>query len=109
MIGTSAERIRDTTGAMIAAMPRQAPRIDPRLAAAVPHLDNGLQPIAETVRAVGLLADAIGATRPSYEQVRLLVHAARDRKEARAAALELILDVQFRRRPPHALLDLLGS
>src|SRR5262249_51200116 len=86
--------------------PRQAPRLDRRLAAAVPHLDDARQPIAETNRRVGELADAIGLPRPSYEQVRLLVRAARERKTRNRQALMLILDVQFRRRSPEALYEL---
>jgi hypothetical protein len=87
--------------------PAQAPRLDRRLAAAVAHLDDERQPIAETNRRVGALAEAIGLPRPSYQQVRLLVHEARPRKSARREALALILDVQFRRRPPEALFELL--
>jgi hypothetical protein len=85
----------------------QAPRIDPRLVAAIPHLDDPAGPIAETCRRVGALAEAIGVPRPSYQQLRLLVHQMRGRQAARRAALDLILDVQFRRRPPDALLELL--
>jgi len=51
-------------------MPAQAPRIDPRLVAALPHLDDERQPIAETNRRVGTLALAIGVPRPSYQQIR---------------------------------------
>jgi len=87
--------------------PSQAPRLDRRLAAAVPHLDDGKQPIAETNRRVGELARALGLCRPSYQQVRLLVHAARERKTRNREALQVILDVQFRRRPPEALYELL--
>ena len=87
--------------------PSQAPRLDRRLAAAVPHLDDAGQSIAETNRRLGELADAIGLPRPSYEQVRLLVRAARERKTRNREALMLILDVQFRRRPPEAVYDLL--
>jgi hypothetical protein len=87
----------------------QAPRLDARLVAAIPHLDDERRPIAETNRRVGSLAVAMGLPRPSYQQVRLLVHVSRERKAARREALAIILDVQFRRRPPEALYDLLTS
>ena len=89
-------------------MPAQAPRLDRRLVAAVGHLDDERGSIAATNRRIGALAEQLGLPRPSYQQVRLLVHATRRRKLARRAALDLILDVQFRRRPPEALLELLA-
>ncbi len=85
----------------------QAPRLDRRLIAAIPHLDDERQSIAETNRRVGELAEALGLPRPSYEQVRLFVRRARRRKRANREALQLILDVQFHRRPPEALFELL--
>jgi hypothetical protein len=88
-------------------MTAQAPRLDRRLVAAVAHLDNEWAPIAETNRRVGSLAAAIGLPRPSYQQIRLLVHDAREKKAARREALALILDVQFGTRPPEALFELL--
>jgi hypothetical protein len=89
----------------------QAPRVNPLLVAALEHLDDRHVPIAETNRRLGQLAGSIDVPRPSYQQVRVLVHAVRERQEARRAArraaVDLILDVQFRRRPPDALLELL--
>ncbi len=58
---------------------------------------------------MGELAWVIGVPKPSYQQVRLLVHDARRRKAARREALALILEVQFNRRSPEALYQLLGS
>ena len=84
-----------------------APYIDPRLVAALGALDDAKQPIAETNRRVGQLAEAIGVPSPSYQQIRLFVHAERARRRARRAAIDLVLDVQFRSRPPEALLELL--
>ena len=86
---------------------RSAPRIDPRLVAALEALDDAKEPIAETNRRVGSLAETIGVPRPSYQQIRLRVHADRARRRARRARIDLVLDVQFRRRPPEALLELL--
>ena len=88
-------------------MAAQAPRLDPRIVAAIAHLDDERNSIAETNRRVGSLATVLGLPRPSYQQVRLLVHNARETKVARREALLLILDVQFRRRPPEALFELL--
>ncbi len=92
-------------------MTMQAPRLDRRLVAALAHLDDPKVAIAETHRHLGDLAAVLGVPRPSYQQVRVLVHAIRTqharRRAARKAALDLILDVQFRRRPPTALLELL--
>lgn len=69
-------------------------------------LDDSRQPIAETCRRVGAAATALGVPRPSYEQLRLLVHEERARRERRRAKLELLLDVELRRRSPEALLEL---
>ena len=88
-------------------MPASAPRIDPRLVAAVARLDDPRQPIAETNRRIGRLAESLGIPRPSYQQVRLLVHAERDRQRRRRAVLELLLEVDVRARPPEALLELI--
>jgi hypothetical protein len=65
--------------------------------------------IAAVVRATGTFCEKSGLTRPSYEQIRLLVHEARDRRERRRAALDLVLDVDLRRRPPSDLLYLLDD
>jgi hypothetical protein len=65
--------------------------------------------VADVARATGTYCTAIGVTRPSYEQVRLLFHAARDRRERRRAALDLLVDVDLRARPPSDLLYLLDD
>jgi hypothetical protein len=69
------------------------------------RLDNPKRPIAETVRRLGAVAEALELSRPSYEQVRIHVHALRRRK-LNPGAGEILLDVAFRSRPPDALLDL---
>lgn len=69
-------------------MPACAPRTAWPIVAAIPRLDDPRLPIAETWRRVGLLADRLGITRPSYEQVRRLVRRSRRiRALPRAAAL----------------------
>ncbi len=86
-------------------MPASAPRIDSRLRAGLARLDDSRVPIAETHRRVGELASRLGLTRPSYQQIRLLVHEHRRRGPAPGAG-EILLDVATRVRPPEALLDL---
>jgi hypothetical protein len=54
-----------------------APRISPRLVAELERLDNGKRSIADITRAVGAHAERLGLMRPSYEQVRTLVHVKR--------------------------------
>jgi hypothetical protein len=82
-----------------------APRIDPRLVAAVERLDDEALSLAEVCRRVGRVADALELTRPSYEQLRVLIRLHRGRAlppDARA----ILLDVALRARPPEALLEL---
>lgn len=83
-------------------MASSAPRIDVRLVAAAERLDDLLTPIAETNRKVGRVADELGLTRPSYEQVRTIVHDAR-RRGRRPTTGDVLLDIAFRVRPPTAL------
>jgi hypothetical protein len=81
-----------------------APRLDSRLVAAIERLDDPTAPIAETNRRVGEIAEAIGFARPSYEQVRTIVHEAR-RRGRRPGPGEILLDVALRSRPPIAFGD----
>jgi hypothetical protein len=83
-----------------------APRIGPLLLAAVARLDDESVPIAEVHRRVASLASHLELPRPSYQQVRLLVHEHR-RRGLRPTAGEILLDVASRARPPEALLELL--
>jgi hypothetical protein len=85
-----------------------APRIDSRLVAAIAHLDDRRNPIAETNRRIGALAGDLGLLRPSYEQIRLLVHEHR-RGLLRPTAGAILLDIAFRVRPPEALLEYLDG
>jgi hypothetical protein len=88
-------------------MPKQAPRLDPRLVAALRRLDDVTEPIAETCRRVGLTAERLGVVRPSYEQVRVLVHAERRRAVERRARQELVQGVLLGTRSPRSLSELL--
>jgi hypothetical protein len=83
-----------------------APRIGPTLLAAVERLDDDSVPIAEVYRRVAALASHLGFSRPSYEQIRILVHEHRRRGLAPTAG-QILLDVALKTRPPHALLELL--
>ncbi len=85
-----------------------APRIDSRLVAAVPLLDAGSHPIAETNRRIGVLAGDLGLPKPSYEQIRTLVKQHR-RGRLRPTAGRVLLDIALRVRPPTALLDYLAD
>jgi hypothetical protein len=66
-------------------MTASAPRYDPRLLEAIAALDEPGMPIAETVRRVGLVAERLDLTRPSYVHVRRYVVEHR-RREAAARA-----------------------
>lgn len=85
-----------------------APRLDSRLVAAIERLDGPTVPIAETNRRVGEIAEAIGFARPSYEQVRTIVHKAR-RRGRRPGPGEILLDIALRARPPIAFGDFLAG
>jgi hypothetical protein len=85
-----------------------APRIDSRLVAAVAWLDDQREPMAETNRRIGFLARDLGLTKPSYQQIRLLVKEhRRGRREPTAG--QVLLDIAFRARPPEALIDYLAG
>jgi hypothetical protein len=85
-------------------VPAFAPRIDRRLIAAIARLDRRDTPIAETNRRVGELAAKLGVTKPSYEQVRAIVHAARN--EVRAyGVLDAAYDVSFRTADPKVVAE----
>jgi len=87
-------------------MASQAPRISPTLLAAIERMDDDSVPIAEVYRRIAALASHFGVVRPSYEQIRILVHEHRRRGLAPSAG-QILLDVAVRSRPPEALLELL--
>jgi hypothetical protein len=84
-----------------------APRTDSRILAAVERLHERDIPIAEINRRVGAVAEIIGLTRPSYEQVRRLVRRLRDHRRLDPGVGSVLLDIAFRAAPPEALLDVL--
>jgi hypothetical protein len=83
-----------------------APRIDPRLVAALVRIDDPTRSIAETNRRLGRIAAELGLPKPSYEQVRVTLHAIR-RGTRDPGVGELLLDFAFRTRSPERILDLL--
>jgi hypothetical protein len=83
-----------------------APRIDPRLHAALARIDDGRLPVAEVNRRLGAVASHLGLPRPSYEQVRILLGRLRHERSGPSTA-DILLDVAFRARPPTDLEELL--
>ena len=79
-----------------------APRIDSRLIAALDRLDDRDEPIAETNRRLGLVAEALGLKRPSYEQVRTLVHELRAERVGPGVG-ETLLEIALRTKPVRAI------
>jgi hypothetical protein len=84
-----------------------APRIDERLVAAPGRLDDPTLPIAEINRRLGVVAEGLGLTRPSYQQVRVIVHQLRSQSRS-ARVGETLLEISFRVKPPTAILDALA-
>jgi hypothetical protein len=80
---------------------RFAARIDRRLEEELCRLDVR-RPVAETWRDLGVAANRLGACRPSYAAVRLVVLAERRRRAERNAAVEVVAWVLTRRIPPTA-------
>jgi hypothetical protein len=87
-----------------------APRISPRLLAALVRLDDRRVSIAEVCRRVGREAWRLELPRPSYQRLRVLLHEAR-RLRARhgPSTPEVVLDVVLRARPQAALVDHLAG
>jgi hypothetical protein len=82
-----------------------APRIPRRLLDEIERQSRRAVPIAEMNRCVGRAAAQMGLYRPSYEQVRVLVHTARRfRRQGRKPVSTVALQVAFRVRPPDAIL-----
>ena len=87
-----------------------APRYPVRLLDEIERLSRRQLPIAEINRRVGRAAWRMSLPRPSYERVRVLVHAARRlRRLGPKAYTALAYEVAFRLKPPSALLDRLGE
>ena len=82
-----------------------APRLPRRLLDEIERQSQRSVPIAEMNRCVGRAAVEMGVNRPSYEQVRVLVHAARRfRRQGRGPVSTVALDVAFRVKSPEAII-----
>ena len=83
-----------------------APRISNRLRDEIDRLASKPYRAAEVCRAIGKTAEEQGVRRPSYEQVRTLVHQLRALKRDPSIG-QVLLDIDLRRRPPEAIVDAL--
>jgi hypothetical protein len=82
-----------------------APRISRPLLDEIERQSRRRVPIAEMNRCVGRAADEMGLYRPSYQQVRVLVHTARRLRARGPAPVSTVArQVAFRVKPPEALL-----
>jgi hypothetical protein len=80
-----------------------APRLDPRLLKAIVRLDDSSVPIAETYRRSREAAATLDLPRPSYECVRVLMHAARWEKVRRRANRDTLIRFALQLEPVDAL------
>jgi len=85
---------------------RCGPRIDERLVAALARLDDPTLPIAETNRRLGVVAEGLGLIRPSYQQVRVIVHELRSQKRSSRLG-ETLLEVAYGMRTREQILRVL--
>jgi hypothetical protein len=83
-----------------------APRLSPRLVAAIERLDDGQRSIADITRQAGVVAGALGLQQPSYERVRTIVHAKR-RRPWEPTPAQVFFEEAYRARPPGAFLEYL--
>jgi hypothetical protein len=86
-------------------MPEMAPRISPRLLDVIERLAERKVPIAEINRLVGAEAARLALPRPSYERVRVLVHAARRLRRNLPPIASVAFDVATYTKPPDALVE----
>ncbi|HKI91805.1 MAG TPA: hypothetical protein VJ986_05860 [Gaiellaceae bacterium] len=83
-----------------------APRIQLRLLDEIERLSRRRAPIAEINRLVGAAAARMSLPKPSYEQVRVLVHLARRFRRASPPGVSTVAAaVVFRTMPPAAIAD----
>ena len=81
-----------------------APRISTRLLDEIDRLAERPFPAAEICRTIGERAEEQGFRRPSYQQVRLHLKAAR-RRARRVSTAKVLLEVAFRVEHPDAFLQ----
>jgi hypothetical protein len=87
---------------------RCGPRIDQRLVAAIARLDDPTLPIAETNRRLGVVAAGLGLLRPSYHQVRVIVHELRAQKRSSRPG-EVLLEIAYGMRTQDQILRVLAG
>jgi hypothetical protein len=85
---------------------RCGPRIDERLVAALARLDDPTLPIAEINRRLGVVAEGLGLIRPSYQQVRVIVHELRSQKRSSRVG-ETLLQIAYGMRTQEQILRVL--
>jgi hypothetical protein len=90
-------------------MANAAPRISPRLLAAIDDAARRDATVADICRTIGAEAQRLGLPRPSYEQVRRYVHASRRRRRLKPSAAQLALEVAYRAKPYDAVLERLAG
>jgi hypothetical protein len=94
----------DKVTAILAGVLSFAPRIPTRLLDEIERQSRRAVPIAEMNRCVGRAATQMGLYRPSYEQVRVLVHRARRlRRQGPPPITTVARQVAFRVKPPEAI------
>jgi hypothetical protein len=95
---------------LVTAWPRiltiSGPRIDERLVGALARLDDPTLPIAETNRRLGVVAEGLGLIRPSYQQVRVIVHELRSQKRSSRVG-ETLLQIAYGMRTQSQILRVL--
>ena len=84
------------------------PRIDERLVAALARLDDPTLPIAETNRPLGVVAEGLGLIRPSYQQVRIIVHELRSQRRSTRLG-ETLLEIAYGMRTQEQILRVLAG
>lgn len=75
-----------------------------RLLDVIERLSRRSEPIAEINRRVGCAAAEMGLARPSYEQVRVLVHEARRLRASGPSRGDVAVDAVLRAKAPDVLL-----
>jgi hypothetical protein len=90
-------------------VPAFAPRISPQLLEALVRLDDRSVPIAEVNRRLGREAESLGLMRPSYQRIRVLLHASRRFRRNSPSTASVLFEIAVRARPPTALLDHLSG
>jgi hypothetical protein len=85
-------------------MTSSAPRLSPRLVEAIRRADDGKLPIAELWREAYLAAERLELQRPSYEAVRLVVHAHRRFRRLNRTTADVVRDILVYERPFEDLL-----